>query len=114
MEGGIDKQVIVNTSQASIDEVEQEEPSKDLDYVELVSEIPLSETELDFVNFRLRRCNFLMQFAGLKSLCMRQNLIEEINGLEELVALENLDLYDNRISKIQGLNSLTRLTYNTD
>jgi protein phosphatase 1 regulatory subunit 7 len=45
----------------------------------------------------------------MKRLCLRQNLIESIEGIESLVQLQDLDLYDNRISRIEGLSTLINL-----
>ncbi len=42
-------------------------------------------------------------------LCMRQNLIKKIEGLETLVLLHDLDLRDNELEKIEGLSTLTQL-----
>jgi protein phosphatase 1 regulatory subunit 7 len=36
-------------------------------------------------------------------LCLRQNLLTSIEGLEDLTSLKELDLYDNQISKIENL-----------
>ncbi|KAI1348603.1 hypothetical protein F5Y01DRAFT_306688 [Xylaria sp. FL0043] len=53
----------------------------------------------------------LERFNKVKRLCLRQNLVQDIEGLSDLAAtLEELDLYDNLISRIQGLDNLTNLT----
>jgi len=45
-----------------------------------------------------------------QSLCLRQNRIRVIEGLDALTQLEELDMYDNLISEIRGLEKLTNLT----
>lgn len=45
----------------------------------------------------------------VEELCLRNNLLSTIEGLEPLVSLKQLDLYENQIEKIQGLASLTQL-----
>ncbi|KAI0431057.1 hypothetical protein F5Y09DRAFT_340998 [Xylaria sp. FL1042] len=53
----------------------------------------------------------LERFSKVKRLCLRQNLVQDIEGLADLAAtLEELDLYDNLISHIRGLDKLTNLT----
>ncbi|KAI1448575.1 protein phosphatases PP1 regulatory subunit sds22 [Annulohypoxylon stygium] len=53
----------------------------------------------------------LERFKKATRLCLRQNLIQHIEGLSELgPTLEDLDLYDNLISHIRGLDNLTKLS----
>ncbi|KAI0513051.1 hypothetical protein F5B22DRAFT_285502 [Xylaria bambusicola] len=53
----------------------------------------------------------LERFKQAKRLNLRQNLVQEIDGLSALAAtLEELDLYDNLISHMRGLDKLTKLT----
>lgn len=47
--------------------------------------------------------------AKLEYLCLRQNFIEEINGIAGCPLLEHLDLRDNRIAKIENLDANTAL-----
>lgn len=44
-------------------------------------------------------------------MCLRQNYIEAIEGLDELIELTELELRDNALERIEGLDSLTQLTY---
>ncbi|KAM0422796.1 hypothetical protein ACHAPD_001262 [Fusarium lateritium] len=53
----------------------------------------------------------LERFKNVSRVCLRQNSIEQIDGLSALAeTLEDLDLYDNLISHIRGLDELTNLT----
>ncbi|KAL0935196.1 protein phosphatase pp1 regulatory subunit [Colletotrichum truncatum] len=53
----------------------------------------------------------LERFTKVVRLCLRQNSIQEIDGLSALAStLEDLDFYDNLISHIRGLEDLTNLT----
>lgn len=45
----------------------------------------------------------------VQNLCLRTNLITEINDRLNLPFLTELDLYDNQIEKIQGLDALENL-----
>lgn len=53
----------------------------------------------------------LERFKHVVRLCLRQNLLQHIEGLSSLgPTLEELDLYDNLISHVRGLDDLTNLT----
>ncbi|KAG6043096.1 hypothetical protein E4U17_001101 [Claviceps sp. LM77 group G4] len=53
----------------------------------------------------------LERFKCVVRICLRQNSIQEIEGLAPLAAtLKDLDLYDNLISHMRGLDDLKRLT----
>ncbi|ODA81515.1 hypothetical protein RJ55_00014 [Drechmeria coniospora] len=53
----------------------------------------------------------LARFKNAARICLRQNNIQEIEGLEPLAAtLKDVDLYDNLISQMRGLDKLTNLT----
>jgi protein phosphatase 1 regulatory subunit 7 len=53
----------------------------------------------------------LERFQKCERLCLRQNLIQDIAGLESLGStLLELDLYDNLLSHIKGLDELVNLT----
>ncbi|PFH62451.1 hypothetical protein XA68_13518 [Ophiocordyceps unilateralis] len=53
----------------------------------------------------------LERFHNVTRICLRQNRIQEIDGLECLATtLKDLDLYDNLISHIRGLEQLPNLT----
>ncbi|KAI9171850.1 Protein phosphatase 1 regulatory subunit-like protein [Paramyrothecium foliicola] len=52
----------------------------------------------------------LERFTKVVRICLRQNSIQNIEGLSSLAAtLEDLDLYDNLISHMRGLDDLTKL-----
>lgn len=53
----------------------------------------------------------LERFQKVVRICLRQNNIQEIEGLATLAAtLEDVDLYDNLIGHIRGLDELTKLS----
>ncbi|PHH90908.1 hypothetical protein CDD83_2285 [Cordyceps sp. RAO-2017] len=53
----------------------------------------------------------LERFKNVARLCLRQNSIQEIDGLAPLAAtLKDLDLYDNLVSHMRGLDDLDGLT----
>ncbi|KAF4450754.1 adenylate cyclase [Fusarium austroafricanum] len=53
----------------------------------------------------------LERFQKVARICLRQNSIEQIDGLSALAeTLQDLDLYDNLISHIRGLDDLKNLT----
>ncbi len=53
----------------------------------------------------------LERFQKVASICLRQNNIQQIEGLDTLGdTLEDLDLYDNLIAHIRGIDKLTKLT----
>ncbi|CCE34707.1 hypothetical protein E4U22_000541 [Claviceps purpurea] len=53
----------------------------------------------------------LERFKCVARICLRQNSIQEIEGLAPLAAtLKDLDLYDNLISHMRGLDDLKQLT----
>ncbi|KAI9276372.1 hypothetical protein BY458DRAFT_433575, partial [Sporodiniella umbellata] len=79
------------------------------DYLE---DHPLDSEEIDLVHLKVSDLTDLRleRFKHLKQLCLRQNLIIDIEGLSSLSNLTSLDLYDNKISHIRGLNDLVTLT----
>ena len=53
----------------------------------------------------------LERFKNVVRICLRQNLIQHIEGLSPLAStLKEVDFYDNLISHIRGLEDLTELT----
>ncbi|KND91155.1 Protein phosphatase 1 regulatory subunit SDS22 [Tolypocladium ophioglossoides CBS 100239] len=53
----------------------------------------------------------LERFKNVARICLRQNSIQEIDGLAPLAAtLKDLDLYDNLIAHMRGIDELTNLT----
>ncbi|KAK6072883.1 protein phosphatase pp1 regulatory subunit [Seiridium cupressi] len=72
------------------------------------------ETE-DIALIQLRIGNIpalhLERFKHVVRLCLRQNLVQNIDGISSLgPTLQELDLYDNLIAHIRGLDDLTNLT----
>ncbi|CAB1448093.1 unnamed protein product [Pleuronectes platessa] len=64
---------------------------------------------LDFRN--ILKIDNLWDFTSLTRLCLNNNLIERIEGLDLLVNLTWLNLSFNRIERIEGLESLRKLEY---
>ncbi|GJN70541.1 hypothetical protein Purlil1_12208 [Purpureocillium lilacinum] len=53
----------------------------------------------------------LERFKNVARICLRQNSIQEIEGLDALApTLKELDLYDNLISHMRGMDALSNLT----
>lgn len=68
-------------------------------------------TELDLTHNQIKVIEKLEPLTQLKTLGLRQNIIEEIgSGFQTLHSLTSLDLYDNRIEVIEGLSTLGSLT----
>ncbi|KAI0856984.1 hypothetical protein F4860DRAFT_373831 [Xylaria cubensis] len=87
---------------------EQIDPDEDL----LDDEDPDSE-DISQVQSRIASIPQLRleRFKKVARLCLRQNIIQNIEGLSCLApTLQELDLYDNLISHIRGLDELTELT----
>ncbi|KAK9317273.1 hypothetical protein V1524DRAFT_423805 [Lipomyces starkeyi] len=77
------------------------EPDEDL-----LNGLPHEVEDIDLVQFRIQSIPALnlSRFTKLQNLCLRENLVREIDGLDEVGAhLHELDLYDNRISAIENL-----------
>ncbi|KAH7389110.1 protein phosphatase-like protein PP1 regulatory subunit sds22 [Cadophora sp. MPI-SDFR-AT-0126] len=80
---------------------------------DLLDDYPSNTTEIDCVHARITSIPSLRleRFPQTQRLCLRQNSIPSINGLEPLSStLTELDLYDNLLTKISHLESLTQLT----
>ncbi|KAK0130405.1 hypothetical protein ONS96_000925 [Cadophora gregata f. sp. sojae] len=79
---------------------------------DLLDDYPSNTTEIDCVHARISSIPSLRleRFPQTQRLCLRQNSIPSISGLEPLSnTLTDLDLYDNLISKISHLDNLTLL-----
>ncbi|KAK9366807.1 hypothetical protein V1509DRAFT_628580 [Lipomyces kononenkoae] len=77
------------------------EPDEDL-----LNALPHDVEDIDLVQLRIRSIEalYLSRFTNLQNLCLRENLIQEIEGLDEVGPhLHDLDLYDNKISVIENL-----------
>ncbi|XP_049750578.1 leucine-rich repeat and guanylate kinase domain-containing protein [Elephas maximus indicus] len=61
-------------------------------------------THLSLANNKITTINGLSMLP-IKILCLSNNQIEKITGLEDLKALQNLDLSNNQISSLQGLEN---------
>uniref|UniRef100_G3TMM7 Leucine rich repeats and guanylate kinase domain containing n=1 Tax=Loxodonta africana TaxID=9785 RepID=G3TMM7_LOXAF len=61
-------------------------------------------THLSLANNKIITINGLSMLP-IKILCLSNNQIEKITGLEDLKALQNLDLSNNQISSLQGLEN---------
>lgn len=75
---------------------------------------PSDTEELNITHSRVRSIPSLQlqRFKKVASLCLRQNAIQDIDGLASLAGtLQELDLYDNLIPVIQGLDELASLTW---
>ncbi|KAH8813255.1 protein phosphatase-like protein PP1 regulatory subunit sds22 [Xylogone sp. PMI_703] len=79
---------------------------------DLLDDYPVDTEEIDCSHSRISSIGLLKleRFKSVMRLCLRQNIITEIEGLSVLAStLEDLDLYDNLISHIRGLEELTNL-----
>lgn len=64
-----------------------------------------------WVKYEINNKTVVTKLCAFQRLCLRQNLIIDIEGLEPLGdCLKELDLYDNKISRIRGLSNLRALT----
>ncbi|KAI9682287.1 MAG: Protein phosphatase 1 regulatory subunit sds22 [Caeruleum heppii] len=80
---------------------------------DLLDDYPLDTEEIDLVHCRISSIPALRleRFTHVQRFCLRQNAIQDIDGLEPLGdKLRDLDLYDNLIAHIRGLEPLTNLT----
>ncbi|KAG4422457.1 Protein phosphatase 1 regulatory subunit sds22 [Cadophora malorum] len=107
---------LVNPEAISDAEYTDEEnvlPGEQIDADEdLLDDYPPTTTEIDCVHARISSIPSLRleRFPQTQRLCLRQNLIPTISGLEPLAStLTDLDLYDNLLTKITHLDSLTSL-----
>ncbi|EPS41846.1 hypothetical protein H072_4233 [Dactylellina haptotyla CBS 200.50] len=81
---------------------------------DLLDEWPADSEEVDLVHCRITSITSLglQKLTAVRKLCLRQNEIERIDGLECLsTTLQDLDLYDNSIGHMNhGLETLVNLT----
>jgi len=81
--------------------------------IDLLDDYESDTDQIDCVHSRVSSIPALRleRFTQVVRLCLRQNTIQEIEGLSCLAAsLQDLDLYDNLIAHIKGLEDLTNLT----
>ncbi|KAL2060031.1 hypothetical protein VTL71DRAFT_9853 [Oculimacula yallundae] len=113
----LEKQVeLANPEAISDAEYSDEEnvlPGEEIEADEdLLDDYPPTTTEIDCVHARISSIPSLRlsRFPLVQRLCLRQNSIPSILGLEPLQeTLTELDLYDNLLSKISHLETLTNL-----
>ena len=74
-------------------------------------EVDFNDEELSLIGRRIGQIKNLNPCSKLRVLSLRQNLIEKIEGLENLCFLEELELYDNRLKKIENIGHLVNLRY---
>ncbi|SCV04804.1 LANO_0G12530g1_1 [Lachancea nothofagi CBS 11611] len=82
--------------------------------VDLTEDLPEETEAIDLVHLRIRSMEDLelQRFKQLKSLCLRQNLIESMSEVDVLPVetMEDIDLYDNKIKHISNnINKLVNL-----
>jgi len=46
---------------------------------------------------------------NFQTLCLRQNLVKKLEGLDTLTSLIELDMYDNQLTAIENLEHLENL-----
>ena len=100
------------------------EPQITKDYLSSLTELDLSEENLNELNGlqyatnltslklnrnNLKNCNYLIQLSNLKSLELNENKLEDINFISYLKNLETLSLESNNISQIPDLTNLKKL-----
>ena len=72
-------------------------------------EIDKNDEDISLIGRRIGTITNLDLCSKLRVLSLRQNLIEKIEGLENLILLEELELYDNRLKKIENIGHLVNL-----
>lgn len=96
--------VIVNPSEAL-----QQKKVKYNNIGEEGCEINPKDQDISLICCRIGKITNLENCTMLRTLSLRQNLIEKIEGLNNLVLLEELELYDNRLKKIENIENLVNL-----
>ncbi|CAG8439672.1 10901_t:CDS:10 [Ambispora gerdemannii] len=84
---------------------------QDTDDDAFLADLSDEEEEIELTHLRITDIPslFLDRFVNLKRLCLRQNLITKIEGLENLKSLKEIDFYDNKISYIENLDNQINL-----
>eukprot|EP01016_Furgasonia_blochmanni_P046963 TRINITY_DN6841_c0_g1_i5.p1 TRINITY_DN6841_c0_g1~~TRINITY_DN6841_c0_g1_i5.p1 ORF type:complete len:291 (+),score=78.79 TRINITY_DN6841_c0_g1_i5:90-875(+) len=74
-------------------------------------ECPIDEnaTEIELYGMRIGKIQGLEKCNQLRRLGLRQNLIPDIEGVENLLLIEELELYDNRITRIENIAHMTNM-----
>ncbi|RUS33637.1 hypothetical protein BC938DRAFT_470776 [Jimgerdemannia flammicorona] len=93
------------------EETKKEEEEEKEGHEGFLDEWPDDTDELELVHCRLKDLASLglSRFKNLQKLCVRQNLITHIDGLDTLSQLKELDMYDNKISHVRNLGGMTAL-----
>ena len=81
--------------------------------IDILNDYPADTEEIDCVHSRISSIPslHLERFTQVIRLCLRQNAIQDVEGLSVLApTLKELDLYDNQIAHIRGIEDLTNLT----
>lgn len=95
--------VVQETANSDVSEPESDD-NYDIDQDEnLLNDFPRDTEEIELLHLKIRSIAALgfENFPKVKTVCLRQNLVTSLEGLEDLPeTLEELDLYDNRISHV--------------
>ncbi|XP_053298670.1 dynein regulatory complex subunit 3 [Pleuronectes platessa] len=92
--------------------VDEQTPRDQAGRIARAEGIHLDEVLAIRLDFRhILKIDNLWDFTSLTRLCLNNNLIERIEGLDRLVNLTWLNLSFNRIERIEGLESLRKLEY---
>ncbi|KAI9496925.1 hypothetical protein BDB00DRAFT_887878 [Zychaea mexicana] len=111
---GDSKNVAGDQNASDVEEDEVEAVQDDNVEEGLLDDYPDDTEEIDAIHNRISVIPRLglERFMNLERICLRQNLIIDIEGFEPLrTTLKELDLYDNKISHIRGLSQLTELKF---
>ncbi|OTB04400.1 hypothetical protein M426DRAFT_320769 [Hypoxylon sp. CI-4A] len=114
----IDRNAIIQNPEALTDPDYSDEdnivPGQEIDADEdLLDDEDPDTDDISLAHARISSISALRldRFKKVVRLCLRQNLVQHIEGLSGLgPTLEELDLYDNLISHIKGLDDLTNLS----
>ncbi|KAK9479429.1 hypothetical protein V1514DRAFT_362615 [Lipomyces japonicus] len=97
-------------AQLVYDSETSEPEDENIEYIDpdenLLDDLPSDITNIDLIQLRIHSIPALNldRFESLEYFCLRENLIQDIEGLEAIGPhLKELDLYDNRISHIENL-----------
>lgn len=73
--------------------------------------LDVDASEIDLNHCRVATMSNFNVLTKTEFLGLRNNMIKQIMGIEQLTMLRELELYDNQITKIECLDSLTNLEY---
>ena len=96
--------VIQDPPESDVSEPESDDDNYNIDQDEnLLNDFPRDIEDIELLHLKIQSISALgfSNFPNVKTVCLRQNLITSLEGLEDLPeTLEELDLYDNRFSHI--------------